>query len=180
MDSWEWNKIAGAVLGTLLFVLVVKFVAQALYDAPPPKTPGYSAAQPAEAPAQPVTAADPLPDFAEVLPTADIGHGKEIATRCQQCHDESKGGPSKVGPNLWGVVNRPRAALPDFSYSPAMAASREPWSYDKLYLFLGAPQGEVPGTKMGFAGLHAPQDRIDLIAYLRSLADKPAPLPAKK
>ena len=41
MDSWEWNKIAGAVLGTLIFVLVVKFAAEAIFATPPPAKPGY-------------------------------------------------------------------------------------------------------------------------------------------
>lgn len=182
MDSWEWNKIAGAVLGTLLFILVVRTVANALFDTPLPAKPGYAVEVPQEgqtqtAAAQP--AAEPLPDFAAVLPTADLNHGKDVAGRCLQCHDESKGGPNKIGPNLWGVVDRARASHPGFSYSSAMSASHDPWTYDKLFVFLKAPQATVPGTKMSFAGLRSAQDRVDLLAYLRTLNDIPAPLPDK-
>jgi cytochrome c len=183
MDSWEWNKIAGAVLGTLLFVLVVKFVAQGIYDAPLPKKAGYAVEVPEETAtptAATAAAAEPIPDFAAVLPAADLNHGKEVATRCQQCHDESKGGPNKIGPNLWGVVNRPRASHPGFSYSSAMSASQDPWTYDKLFVFVKAPQSAVPGTKMSFAGLRSSQDRIDLLAYLRTLNDTPAAIPPAK
>jgi cytochrome c len=182
MDSWEWNKIAGAVLGTLLFILVVRQVAISVFETPLPAKPGYAVDVPQEsqtqtAAAQPV--AEPLPDFAAVLPTADVNHGKEVAGRCQQCHDESKGGPNKIGPNLWGVIDRARASHPGFSYSSAMSASHDPWTYDKLFVFLKAPQTTVPGTKMSFAGLRSTQDRVDLLAYLRTLSDTPAPLPDK-
>jgi len=181
MDSWEWNKIAGAVLGTVLFVLVVKFVAQAVYETPLPKKPGYAVEVPREAQSQTAApAAEPLPDFGTVLAAANAGHGKEISTRCEQCHDLSKGGPNKIGPNLWGVVGRARATHPDFSYSSAMSADHDPWTYDKLFVFLKAPQAGIPGTKMSFAGLRSAQDRIDLLAYLRTQSDNPEPIPEKK
>jgi cytochrome c len=182
MDSWEWNKIAGAVLGTLMFILVVKFVAEAVYDAPAPAKPGYVVEVPDEAATTVAAApaAEPIPDFGTVLPAADIAHGKEVAVRCQQCHDENKGGPNKIGPNLWGLVERPRASHPGFDYSSAMSANHDPWSFEKLFVFLKAPQADVPGTKMSFAGLRSVQDRVDLLAYLRTLSDSPAPIPAAK
>lgn len=186
MDSWEWNKIAGAVLGTLLFVLVIKFVAEAVYETPLPHKPGYAVQVPKEAQTQTAAAAapaaEPLPDFGTALPAANVAHGKDISTRCEQCHDLSKGGPNKIGPNLWGVVGRPRATHPGFDYSSAMSASHDPWTYDKLFTFLKAPQEVVPGTKMTFAGLRSEQDRLDLLAYLRTQSDSPLPIPppAKK
>jgi cytochrome c len=184
MDSWEWNKIAAGVLGTLLIVLVIKFVAEAVYQTPLPAKPGYAVEVPKEAQTQTAAApaAEPVPDFGTVLPAANVGHGKEISGRCEQCHDLSKGGPNKIGPNLWGVVGRPRATHPGFSYSSAMSANHDPWAYDKLFVFLKAPQVYVPGTKMSFAGLSSAQDRIDLLAYLRTQSDSPLPIPppAKK
>jgi cytochrome c len=171
------------VLGTLLFVLVIMFVAEAVTKSPLPAKPGYAVEVPPEAASQSAgaaPAAEPLPDFAAVLPAADLNHGKEVAARCQQCHDLSKDGPNKIGPNLWDVIGRPRASHPGFSYSGAMSASHDPWSYDKLFAYLKAPQTEVPGTKMSFAGLRSSQDRIDLLAYLRTQSDAPAPLPPPK
>jgi cytochrome c len=184
MDSWEWNKIAGAVLGTLIFVLVVKFTAEAIFETKLPAKPGYVVEGVSEEPATSTALAveETLPDFGTVLPTADAAAGKEISTRCQQCHDLSKGGPNKIGPNLWGVVGRPRAEHPGFDYSSAMAANHDPWAYDKLFRFLKAPQAGVPGTKMSFAGLRSVQDRLNLLAYLRTQSDSPVPIPppAKK
>jgi cytochrome c len=181
MDSFEWNKIAGAVLGTFIFVLVVKFTADAVFEAPKPSKPGYvvegvaeqpSNAGPAAAPAQ-----EPLPDWGTVLPTADAQAGQKISARCEQCHDLSKGGPNKIGPNLWGVVGRARATHPGFSYSGAMSADHGPWTFDKLFQFLKSPQAFVPGTKMTFAGLRSAKDRIDLLAWLRTQSDSPVPIP---
>jgi len=180
MDSYEWNKIAGAVLGTLLFIVAVKIASDFIFLVPQPAKPGYivqgvPAASESNAPAAP--AVEPLPDFGTVLPKADVAKGKDISTRCQQCHDLSKGGPDKIGPNLWGIVNRPRASRSSFSYSSAMSSSHAPWTYENLFRYLKSPQEVVPGTKMTFAGLPSAQDRIDLLAYLRTLADTPAPIP---
>jgi cytochrome c len=113
-----------------------------------------------------------------VLPKADVAKGKDISTRCEQCHDLSKGGPDKIGPNLWGIVDRPRASRSSFSYSSAMSSSHAPWTYENLFKFWKSPQAYVPGTKMTFAGLPSAQDRIDLLAYMRTQSDSPAPIPA--
>ena len=180
MDSFEWNKIAGAVLGTLIFVLVVSFATEAIYEPAKPAMPGKdnkgvqeeASASTAAAPAE-----EALPDFGTVLPTADAAAGQKISSRCEQCHDLSKGGPNKIGPNLWGVVGRARATHEGFSYSGAMSADHSPWTLDKLFKFLKSPAAVVPGTKMSFAGLRSPQDRINLLAWLRTQSDSPVPIP---
>jgi len=181
MDSWEWNKIAGAVLGTLLFVVILKLASEAIFEVPPPAKPGYvvegvqETASSGGASAQP--AEEPLPDFGTVLPAASASNGQQVSQRCEQCHDLSKGGPNKIGPELWGVEGRPRASHPGFDYSSAMSSSHAPWTFEALYRYLKSPQAVVPGTKMSFAGLRSSQDRIDLIAYLRTQSDSPVPIP---
>jgi cytochrome c len=180
MDSFESNKIMGAVLGTLLFIVAVSVASDFIFLVPMPEKPGYivqgvPAASSSATPAQPVE--EPLPDFGTVLPKADVAKGKDISARCEQCHDLSKGGPDKIGPNLWGIVDRPRASRSSFSYSSAMSSSHAPWTYTNLFRYLKSPQEIVPGTKMSFAGLPSAQDRIDLIAYLRTLSDSPSPIP---
>src|SRR4051812_42197081 len=119
-----------------------------------------------------------MPDGGPVLPTADAAAGKAISTKCEQCHDLTKGGPNKIGPNLFGVVDRPRASHPGFAYSAAMKGKPGNWTYDELFKFIKSPGYDIPGTKMSFAGLRSDKDRINLIAYLRSNADPPAPIPA--
>jgi cytochrome c len=181
MDSWEWNKIAGAVLATLMFVLVLKIAIGAIFEVPEPAKPGYIVAGvPAESAsgASSTPVAEVLPDWGTVLPKASVADGQTVSGRCQQCHDLSKGGPNKIGPNLWGIVGRPRASHPGFDYSSAMMANHDPWTFDKLFTYLKLPAAMVPGTKMTFAGITSEQDRINLIAYLRTLADSPVAIPA--
>ncbi|HVV28053.1 MAG TPA: cytochrome c family protein [Rhizomicrobium sp.] len=183
MDSFEWNKIIGAVLGTAIFIFVVRLVAENIYEPEKPAKPGYVVEGVVETPAAGASSApaeEPVPDFGTVLPTADVNAGKTISGRCEQCHDISKGGPNKIGPELWGVVGRPRATEAGFSYSSAMKAKGGTWTYDELFKFLKSPGSYVPGTKMSFAGLRSEKDRIDLIAFLRTQEDSPAPIPAPK
>jgi cytochrome c len=181
MDSFEWNKIAGAVLGTLLFVVAVKIGSEMIFEVPVPLKPSYVvqgvpvASSRGGLPAQP--AEEPVPDFGTVLAKADVAKGQQVAGRCQQCHDFSKGGPDKIGPNLWAVIGRPRAAHASFSYSSAMSSSHAPWTFEALFKYLKSPQAVVPGTKMSFAGLPSAQDRIDLLAWLRTQSDSPVPIP---
>ncbi|HEX4079693.1 MAG TPA: cytochrome c family protein [Rhizomicrobium sp.] len=180
MDSFESNKIIGAVLGTLLFIVGVSVASDLIFLVPMPVKPGYivqgvPAASLTTTPAQPVE--EPLPDFGTVLPKADVAKGKDISTKCEQCHDLSKGGPDKIGPNLWGIVDRPRASRSSYNYSSAMSSSHVPWTYANLFRYLRSPQEIVPGTKMTFAGLPSAQDRINLISYLRTLSDSPVPIP---
>jgi len=181
MDSFEWNKIIGAVLGTAIFIFVVRQIAEVIYEPEVPAKPGYVVEGVAEAPASGAAAtpvAEVMPDWGTVLPAADVAAGKTVSIKCEQCHDLSKGGPNKIGPNLYGVVDRARATHPGFDYSSAMKSKSDPWTYDELFKYLKSPQSYVPGTKMTFAGLPREQDRINLIAYLRSNADSPAAIPA--
>src|SRR5579871_2866011 len=181
MDSFEWNKIIGSVLASCLFIVAVQLASQAIYSAPPPARPAYVVpgvvASTGNEAAPNNANAEPLPDFATVIPAANVANGMMVAERCAACHDWSKGGPNKIGPNLYGVVGRPRASQPGFDYSPAMKAKGGTWSYADLFQFLRQPQVFIPGTKMTFGGLPKAQDRVDVIAFLRMQADTPAPLP---
>ena len=180
MDSWEWNKIAGAVLGTLIFVMVVRIATESLFDVEPPAKAGYvvegveeTASSSSAAPAE-----EAMPDWGTVLAGADANKGHDISHKCEQCHARSKGGPNKIGPNLWGIVNAPRGeGRGGFDFSSAMKAKGGTWTYDELFKFLKSPQGYIEGTKMSFAGLRSAEDRVNLIAYLRQDADSPAPIP---
>jgi cytochrome c len=180
MDSFEWNKIIGAVLGTAIFIFVVRLGAETLYEPEKPAKPGYVVEGVAEdkagAAAGPV--AEVMPDWGTVMPAADVAAGKTISVRCEQCHDLSKGGVNKIGPELYSVVDRPRASHEGFAYSAAMKGKGGNWTYDELFKFLRSPGSYIPGTKMSFAGISKEQDRINLIAYLRTDADSPAAIPA--
>nr|WP_245409930.1 cytochrome c family protein [Pararhizobium haloflavum] len=117
-----------------------------------------------------------------LLADADAANGEAIFRRCQACHTVDEGGQNRVGPNLHGIVNRPVASAEGFSYSDAMteyASGDAAWDYGRLDAFLLAPRDEVQGTSMAFPGLRDDADRADLIAFLRSNAAEPAPLPGE-
>ena len=119
--------------------------------------------------------------IAPLLADADVAAGEAVFKKCQACHTDDKGGANKVGPNLWGVVNRPVASHEGFKYSSAMQAFAEGgtvWDYEHLNAFTHKPKDLVPGTAMGFAGLKKVEDRANLVAYLRTMADTPEPLPS--
>lgn len=179
MDSFEWNKVAGAVLGAVLFVLGTRVVAETLFHVEPLEKQAYvvegvEEEGAATAPAAPVE--EPLPDFATAIPAADLMAGEAAAAKCAACHVWATGAAATIGPNLHNVVGRAKASA-EFDYSPAMRAKGGDWSYDELFRFLKAPPAYVPGTKMLFAGVPRAQERIDLIAFFRMQADAPAALP---
>jgi cytochrome c len=178
MDSFELNKLLGAVLGTCLALLALNITASALFTPTNPQKPGYEIGaieQPSAGgkPQEP-TSQEPIE---KLLASATVEKGEQAAKKCQTCHTFTKGGPNRVGPNLWGIVGRPRASEPGYDYSPAIKAKAGNWTIDDLNEFLLNPRGYVPGTKMSFAGIPRGSERADVIAYLNSLSDSPAPLP---
>ena len=182
MDSFEWNKIIGAVLGTAIFIFVVRVVAEGIYEPEKPAKPGYVVEGVVENPAggAAAPAEEALPDWGTVLAKADVAQGKATSSKCEACHDTSSAKTIKIGPPLFGVVDRPRASIAGFSYSGAMKAKGGTWTYDELFKFLKSPGAYVPGTKMSFAGISRAEDRVNLIAFLRTNADSPAAIPAPK
>jgi cytochrome c len=174
----ETNKIAGAVFGTLLFVVGVNVIAGGLFAPNMPAVPGYDLPAPeavAAGDAAPAAPAEPLP---VLLAKADPAKGQTSAKKCAACHTFEKGGANKVGPNLYGIVGRPLASHEGFNYSAALKGKGGEWSYEALDQFVHAPKGYAPGTIMAFAGVAQAEERANILAYLRSLADSPVPLPA--
>lgn len=184
MDSFEWNKIFMGVGFSLLAVFGINELTNAVYDVEKPETVAYVVAGVEEAgaggggsePAGPAA----LPDFGTVLASADVAAGEKIAAKCAACHTWTKGGANGIGPNLYGVLGNHHAHLGDaFAYSKAMLEkSGDTWDYAALYQFIESPAKVIKGTKMGFAGLKKSEDRINLIAFIRTWADTPYPLPA--
>jgi cytochrome c len=180
MDSFELNKAAGAVLMVLLLTMGVGIASDVIFETEVPEKPGYEiqVADASSGEAAPAAAeAVPLP---QLLAAASVADGEKASKKCAACHSFEKGGPNKVGPDLWGIVGRAPGAHEGFAYSAAMKAYGEThpaWTIEELNAFIENPKAHMPGTAMGFAGLKKPDERAAMLVYLNSLADSPAPLP---
>jgi cytochrome c len=182
MDSFEFNKVIGGLLGAAFVVFSISLISDAIFAAPAPEKPGYiiEAAEEPAAGAGGGEAAAPE-SVLPLLATANVEAGATVFKKCAACHTDDKTGANKVGPNLWGVVNRVVASHEGFAYSAPMTDFSQggtvKWDYEHLDHFLLSPKALVKGTAMGFAGLKKVQERADVIAYLRTQADAPEPLP---
>ena len=179
MDSFELNKILGAILGTCLGLLAINIAAGAIFAPTMPAKPGYEIAVPEQKPGgqQPQQQQEQQQPIEQLLASADAGRGENAAKKCAACHTFNKGGRPLVGPNLWGVVGRPKASESGFNYSAALKSKGGNWTIDDINQFITNPKGFVPGTNMTFAGVPRATERADIVAYLNGLSDNPAPLP---
>src|SRR5690606_17358863 len=151
MDSFEINKLLGALLGTIFVIFSITLVSDALFAVHAPENPGYAIEATEEAAGEAAGAQQAEADVAaQVLPliaSANPDAGATVFKKCQACHDATQGGPNKVGPNLWDVVNRPIASHEGFSYSGALKefseGGQKTWTYENLAHFLHSPKAVV-------------------------------------
>lgn len=179
--SLEVNKAFAAVLTAGVCFMTAGLIGELLVYPKRPATPaiaiGSAETQQAAAPAAP--AAPTVEPIGPLLAAANVDNGRTIVQRqCASCHTLNEGGRNGVGPNLWGVVGASKARVEGYRYSAAhQGRSTESWDYEALNAFIAAPRSYMPGTIMVFNGLANTQQRADVIAFLRTLAAEPVPLP---
>jgi cytochrome c len=170
MDSFELNKIAGAVFFTLLVYLGVQNLGAIMFDPQPADPQAYMVEGVEEEGAVAVAAvAEEVVPIADMLATASIDKGMKVAKKCVSCHSFEAGGANKIGPALYGIVDRTIGQHGGFTYSGALAGMDGAWDYEALNGFLENPKKYAAGTNMAFAGLRKAKDRANIIAYLDSL-----------
>ena len=177
METTDGNKLALAVLGTLLGTMALGVFSSAIYAPNRAVKPGYALPAGAEATASAPKAAPETP-FPVELAKAEVAKGQADTKICQTCHSFDKGGPIRVGPPLWGVVGRHKGSFPGYNYSEGMKSKGGDWTYDDLNVFLTKPSAFVSGTKMTYGGEAEESKRADIVDYLHTLSDSPLPLPA--
>ncbi len=181
IDSWTFNKMAGAVLGTGLLVLALQNVSGILFHhtAPSEENPGFRIEIEVPEVVAPGGVAAVAVSIGALLKEADVSKGQVEAKACLNCHHFAKGAGKKTGPELYDVVERQIASMAGFEYgAAAKEKSGEKWTYDNLNIFLKAPKAYLKGTKMVWGGLKNDKKRANLIAYLSTLSDAPKLFPA--
>lgn len=169
----EFNKIAGAVILSLLMIMVIGKIGNTLV---PVYHPPHDKEGAEQATGKPETK-EPEKPLPELLAAADPKMGERRHAACVACHSFEKGGANKVGPNLWDIVGRKKGSHPGFAYSDALKNASGNWTYEDLFAFLGDPAKAYPGTKMAYR-MANPAQRADILAYLRGLSEQPKPFPA--
>lgn len=174
MDSFEWNKVFGAVLAGMLLVMGIQTLTGGSHD-----DHGAELAYTIEVPetGEAVAVVEEGPSLAELLAGADMGKGEREFAKCRACHSIEKGGANKLGPNLYGVMGRAVASVGGFSYSGALTDHGGDWSWDRMDAWIRSPKGAVPGNAMSFNGISKDPNRANLLAYLNSMSDSPLALP---
>lgn len=180
MDTFEINKILGAILGAALLLIVINEIGNILVHPTELEKSvlGIEVAS-GEAHAATQPAAAMVESALALLAAADADKGLKVAKKCATCHTFDDGGAKKIGPNLWSVLGRAKASISGYSYSKALTGLGGEWSYEDMDAFLTKPKEFAPGTKMTFAGIKKATDRANLLAYLRQQHSAPPPLPAQ-
>lgn len=177
MDSFEFNKIAGATLASTIALLGLSIVTDSAFTPKMPEKPGYIIEVPetevADAPA--AEAERPIEFF---LASATAERGEAVFKKCSACHNAAPGGSNGIGPNLHSIVGAPAASRGGFSYSDALAAIKgQNWSWNELSAWLANPKAYAAGNKMSFAGLKKPEERAAVMVWLNQQSANPLPLP---
>ena len=182
MSGFEINKILASIILALLIIVGISFLGNLIVNVDHKKN--QVTAYKIDIPESDVSiqkAEGEETEFIEpisvLLMNASLEKGEKLYKKCGSCHNYQKNSASKVGPNLWNIINRPKGNVEGFSYSSSLVESGGKWTFEELAKFLYKPKDYINGTKMNFAGLKKAEDRANLIFWLRENSDNPVPLP---
>lgn len=170
MDD-RFNTAAGWVLFAGIVALGLTSISSRVFSTERPEVMGY----PIEGVVE--EGAEEGPDLGTLLATGDAAAGENVFAKCIACHTIEQGGANGIGPNLWGVMGTPIGThVAGYAYSSALAEHGGEWTYENMDEWLRSPRAFAPGTKMSFAGLGVPEDRANVMLYMREYGGGP-PLP---
>ena len=182
MSGFEINKILASILVAIIIFVIIGFAgnfivkindSESLIKAYKIDLPEVSA----DSTMRKATNDEMVESISSLLASASLERGEKIFNKCGSCHNYKKGSKSKIGPNLWDLINRPKAGVSGFAYSKSLSEYGGKWTFEELNEFLYKPKEYISGTKMNFAGLKNVKDRANLILWLKQQSDNPIPLP---
>lgn len=169
MDSFEFNKIAGGILLSLLIIMSGSLLSEHLLHRQRLEKNVIEINVESSGAGESPETAKSLTAIGPLLASANIEKGKIVAKKCLQCHTFEQGGATKTGPNLWNIAGNKIGHASNYPYSQGFKDKKGTWGDEELNHYLFKPREFVPGTKMSFAGVKDDKERADLIAYLKSL-----------
>ena len=174
------NKIIVSIVLTLILILGINKIADAIYYVEKPEKSAYQIDKATTVASSSTTQTDVSTQSPEsimaLFASTNAKDGEKVFKKCAACHSIAQGGGNKIGPALWGVLGRNAGSVSDYKYSKAIIAYGKPWSFDEMNGFLTKPKEWIKGTKMSFAGLKKPKDRASVILYMNKNTDNPLPL----
>ena len=108
-----------------------------------------------------------LASFAPAM-AQDAEAGKSVFGQCRACHAVGEGAKNGVGPQLNGLIGRKAGTVEGYNYSEANKNSGKVWDEANFTTYIKDPKGQMPGTKMVYAGLKDETRIANLIAYLKT------------
>ena len=182
MSGFEINKILASILVAIIIFIIIGFVGNFIvkinYNESLVKAYKIDLTETStDSTIQKATNDKMVESISSLLASASLEKGEKIFNKCGACHNYKKGSKSKIGPNLWDLINRPKASVSGFAYSKSLSEYGGKWTFEELNEFLYKPKEYISGTKMNFAGLKNVKDRANLILWLKQQSDNPIPLP---
>ena len=174
------NKIIVSIVLAVILVLGINKITDAIFYVEKPEKSAYQVANLTTTTSTTTTEAgsenSESGNIMALFASTSATEGAKIFKKCLACHNIGKGDPNKIGPNIFGVLNRKAGSVSGYKYSKAMLAYGKIWSFEEMNGFLIKPKNWIKGTKMSFAGLKNAKDRAAVILYMNEKTDSPLPL----
>jgi len=174
------NKILVSIVFTVILVLGINKVTDAIFYVEKPEKSAYQVASvttvASTTSAEASSSNSESENIMALFASTSAAEGAKVFKKCAACHSIAEGGGNKIGPTLWGVLGRPAGSVPEYKYSKAMAAHGKNWSFEEMNGFLIKPKDWIKGTKMSFAGLKNAKERAAVILYMNENTNSPLPL----
>ena len=174
------NKIIASIILAIILVLGINKITDIIFYVEKPKKSAYQVASVTTVTS--TTSAETSSENSEsenivaLFASTSAANGAKVFKKCLACHSVVKGGPNKIGPNIFGVLNRRAGSVSNYKYSKAILAYGKVWSFEEMNGFLTKPKDWIKGTKMSFIGLRSAKDRAAVILYMNENTDNPLPL----